>query len=408
MDPCLTIDRARAAKLRIGVLCIGMDPGSRAALEAQVVQTPGAHLVDDVDQHIVPREVSHLLEPFQHRVCVIDFDDGLEKSCRIAERIRDHCERAILFAACSNSDSSSVIAAMRSGCTEYLMKPFDAERVTAALERIEARRHLKGESVAHGKIITMMGAKGGTGVTSLVTHLALNLVRRHGQKVLLVDQHRALGDVSLYLGLTRHQYSFYELVQNTDRLDDELLQGFLVQHDSGLQVLDSSEALGNFPHVSPEAIEHTLAFLAEHYQFILIDAPAGISDDSAAAIRQSDLLQIVLTPELPAVRSALRWVEYLISMQYPENCIDIILNRYAKNSGLSGQEVETALRRPVAVKIPNSYNEIARAINSGMPMAGHRHSNLPLALDAWADRLTGNPPEAPAKGSGGIRGWFGW
>jgi pilus assembly protein CpaE len=405
-NPSLTIDRAKAAKLRIGLLCISMDPGARAALEGQVILTPGAHLLDNVDWHIVPREVSRVLDPFQHRVCVIDFDGGLEESCRMAERIRDNCERVTIFAASTNSDPSNIIAAMRSGCAEYLIKPFDAERVSAALEHIEARRHVRDQGMTTGKIVTIMGAKGGMGVTSLATHLALNLVKRHQQKCLVIDQHRAMGDVSLYLGLTRHQYSFYELVHNTDRLDDELLQGFLLQHESGLHILDSPEVLDSFPHASPEAIEHTLAFLAEHYQFIIIDSPPGITDDSAAAIRQSDLLQIVLTPELPAVRSALRWVEYLIGMQYPENCIDIVLNRCAKNSALSDQEVETTLRRAIAVKVPNSYNEIAKAINAGLPVAERRNASLPLAFDAWADRLMGATPESPAK-TNGFRGWFG-
>ena len=78
-----------------------------------------------------------------------------------------------------------------------------------------------------------MGAKGGSGPTSLAVHLAVSLVQRHHQRVLLVDQHPALGEVALCLGLGRHQYSFFELVHNMDRLDAELLQGFLLKHPSG-------------------------------------------------------------------------------------------------------------------------------------------------------------------------------
>lgn len=407
-NPGLTIDRSKAAKLRIGVLCINMDPSSRATLEALVTDTPGAHVVDNVDRHIVPREVSRLLEPFQYRICIIDFDGEVEESCRMAERIRDNCERVMIFAASSDSDASSIITAMRSGCAEYLIKPFEGHRVTEALAHVEARRHLKDQGGVAGRIVTIMGAKGGMGVTSLATHLSLNLVQRHQQRVLLVDQHRALGDVSLYLGLARHQYSFYELVHNTDRLDEELLQGFILQHESGLHVLDSPEVLDSFPHASPEAIEHTLAFLAEHYQFVIIDCAPGITDDSAASIRQSDRVQIVLTPELPAIRSALRWVEYLVGMQYPEDSIDIVLNRSAKNVSLNAEEIETALRRPIAVKIPNSYNEIVKTINSGVPLSKGRNSALPVAFDAWADQLMGGTSTAPVreKSSRGFLGLF--
>ena len=223
-----------------------------------------------------------------------------------------------LVAAYSSPEHEVSMAAMRSGCAEYILKPFESQRVSDSLKHVEARRHIKEDDATTGKIVTLMGGKGGTGVTSLALHLALTLVRRHKQKCLLIDQHPALGDVSLYLGLTHRHYSFYELADNTDRLDTELLQGYVLQHESGLHVLDSSEAIDRFSHVSPEAIEHTLAFLADNYQFVIIDTPPGITDETSASIRQSNRTAIVITPELPAIRNAQRLVEYLVSQHYPD------------------------------------------------------------------------------------------
>jgi len=403
------IDSSKSAKLNVGVLCIGMDPDGFGTLEVMVSQTAGAHVVDNVDRHIVPRELMGMLENFQYRICIIDFDEGLKESCRVVERLRDNCDKTInLFAASSNPDSDAIIAAMRSGCSEYLVKPFDSQKVSDALAHIEARRHIRDDQATAGRIVTLTGGKGGTGVTSLALHLAMNLVRRHKQKCLLVDLHHALGDASLYLGLVRRKYSFYELVHNTDRLDAELLQGFLLQHESGLHVLDSSETIDGVAHVSPEAIEHTLAFLAETYQFVIIDCPPGIADDTSAAIRQSDQMAVVITPELPAIRNAMRLVEYLVGMHYPDKNIDIVLNRSEKNSPLSDGEIETALHRPIAVKIPNNYGEIIKSINAGVPIALGRNANLPLAFDQWADRLMGEEPATTESTKGETKQPRGW
>jgi pilus assembly protein CpaE len=402
----LSIDSSPASKLRLGVLCISMDPGSRSTLEVMVGQTPGAHVVDNVDRRIVPREVMRLLEAFQYRICVIDFDEGVEECCGIVEHLRGNCDNSVsFFAASSDLNPDTIMAAMRSGCSEFLVKPFDSERVAQALAHIASRRHIKDEDAASGKVVTIMGAKGGTGVTSLAVHLALNLVERHNQKCLLVDQHVALGDVSLSLGLARHQYNFYELVHNTDRLDAELLEGYLLKHESGLQVLDSPEVIDSNPNTSPDAIEHTLAFLGESYQFVIVDSPPGMTEDSCAAIRQSDRIAIVITPELPAIRNAVRSLEFLVRLHYPEDCIDIVLNRHSKNSQLSDEEIESALHRPIAVKIPNSYAEIVRAINSGTPVSMDRNTKLSLAFDDWASRLLGE--EAATSGAKtGARSWF--
>jgi pilus assembly protein CpaE len=407
-DSKATIRGSRSSERRIGILGINLDPVSRETLETLVAQTPGAHVVDNVDRHVTPREVMRLLEEFQHRVCVINFDEG-EESARTSQRIRDGCDSSIsIFAASSDPHPDQIIAAMRSGCSEYLLKPFQAKQIADALSHIEARQHgrMPGQK---GQVVTLMGAKGGAGVTSLGLHLALNLAQRHHQKCLLVDQHPALGDLALCLGMGRHQYSFYELVHNMDRLDADLLQGFLLQHPSGLHVLDSPEAIHAFSNTPSDAIEHTLAFLAENYQFVLIDSPPGLSEDTCAVIRQSDRLAIVITPELPAIHNAIRTIQYLTSLHYPDDSIDIVLNRYSRKNSLSEREIESSLHRQIAVKIPNDYDLVVNAINAGTPIDLNRKSELAAAFDTWADQLMANEPgvEKPDKESRGLFSLFG-
>jgi pilus assembly protein CpaE len=407
-DSKVTIRGSRSSERRIGILGINLDPVSPETLETLVAQTPGAHVVDNVDRHVTPREVMRLLEEFQHRVCVINFDEG-EESARTSQRIHDGCDSSIsIFAASSDPHPDQIIAAMRAGCSEYLLKPFQAKQVTDALSHIEARQHgrMPGQK---GHVVTLMGAKGGAGTTSLALHLALNLAQRQHQKCLLVDQHPALGDLALCLGMGRHQYSFYELVHNMDRLDADLLQGFLLQHPSGLHVLDSPEAIHAFSNTPSDAIEHTLAFLAENYQFVLVDCPPGLSEDTCAVIRQSDRLAIIITPELPAIHNAIRSIQYLTSLHYPDDSIDIVLNRYSRKNPLSEREIESSLHRQIAVKIPNDYDLVVNAINAGTPIDLDRKSELAAAFDTWADRLMANEPgvEKADKESRGLFSLFG-
>ncbi len=400
----MTFPGSRSSELAVGVLCINMDPPSRDRLDLLVAQIPGAHVVDNVDRHVTAREVLSLLEPYQHRVCIIDFDDA-DESSRTCRRLHDGGDGSInIFAACSDSSPDQIIRAMRCGCTEYLLKPFQPDQVTDSLEQVRARRRSNVQT-QKGRVVTLVGAKGGTGVTSLAMHLALTLVQKKQQKCLLVDEHPALGDVSLYLGLSRHQYSFYELVHNVDRLDTDLLQGFMLQHSSGLSVLDSPEVIHAFPGASSEAIEHTLAFLAENYQFVILDCPPGLTEDTCAAIRQSDRVAIVITPELPAIHNAIRCMKYLIGLHYPEESIDIVLNRHSRRSALSDSEIEASLHRPIAVRVPNSYDQIINAINAGTPIDLEHKSDLPSAFESWADRLMGTEAAATTA-STGSRGLF--
>jgi pilus assembly protein CpaE len=389
------IRSSRSAERRTGILCIGLDPNTKDNLEFLITQSPGAHVVDNVDQHITPREAMRRLEQFRHKICLVDFDEG-EESLRVSRSLRDGCDNTVtIFAASSDPNPDQIITAMRCGCSEYLLKPLQPEQVLEALAHIEARRQgsLPGQK---GRIISMMGAKGGTGVTSLALHLALALVRRHQQKVLLVDHHQALGDVALCLGLSRHQYSFYELVHNIDRLDADLLQGFLLQHPSGLEVLDSPQAIQAYTETPADAIEHTLSFLAESYQYVIVDCPPGLSEDTCAAIRQSDRLELVVTPELPAIQNAIRGIEYLTSLHYPSESIDVVLNRASRKNTLTERDVESSLHREISVRVPNNYSQVVTAINAGMPLEMDRRSDLPVIFDQWADLIVGHEGAAAA------------
>jgi len=400
------IQGSRSSELRIGILCVNVDPASREGLEVLVSQTPGAHVVDNVDRLVTPREVLRILDQFQHRVCVIDFDDG-EESSRIAHKLRTGCGTAVnLFAASSDSNPEQIITAMRAGCSEYLVKPFQPERLLEALAHVESwgQGKVPGQK---GRVISLVGSKGGTGVTSLAVHLALSLVQRHHKSVLLVDHHPALGEIALCLGLGRHQYSFYELVHNMDRMDAELVQGFLLQHHSGLHVLDAPQSMQAFRDTPADAIEHTLAFLAESYQFVIVDSPPGLSEDTCAAIRQSDRLGIIITPELPAIHNAIRSIEYLTGLHYPGDNIDIILNRHSGKNTLHDREIESSLRRHITARVPNNYAQIVTAINSGTPIDRSRKSELPDAFDAWADRLVGEEPMLQPQNGGASRKFLG-
>ncbi len=388
---------------RIAVMAICLERQTYDVLSSSVTGIPGAVVVGNLDRYYgAERDVVRMLDGAQTRICVIDFDQDMEEAIRVAERLRAEPGELAVFALSASPDADRIIASMRAGCSEYLLKPLQGERIRESIARVEGQCKEKLRSQTRGKVITVLGAKGGTGVTSLALHLALHLAE--SGKCILVDQHPALGDASLYLGLGRHQYSFYELASNTERLDQELLRGFLLQHECGLQVLDSPEAVDSLHYVPPSSIEQTIAFLADSYPFVVVDCPPGLTESALATVAQSDQVAIVITAELPALRNAVRYLDHLNSLGYPEDSIRIVLNRHAKRSSLTDDQIEKALRRPVAVRIPNSYNEVISSINAGTPVMPGQKSEFGGAIAAWAQQLTGKTAEkskAAAEARGG-------
>src|SRR5256712_5612325 len=373
---------------RVGVMAVCLDATSYEALSHFMAGVPGAVIFGNLDHYVgVEREIGRALDLAQTRICFIDYDRNTEEALWTTERLRSEYPDVHSFAVSAYSEPEAIIAAMRAGCAEYLLKPVQHERVLDGLARVESKQKKKARSTVRGKVITLVGSKGGTGVTSLALHLALELAREGKRKCLLVDQHPALGDASLYLGTGRHQYSFYELASNADHLDEELLRGYLLHHNSGLDLLDSPETVDAIHGASPATVEHTLAFLADTYHFVIVDCPPGLTDGTRACISQSEQVAIVMTAELPSVRNTVRYMEHLSRLGYNSSSIHVVLNRHSKKGPLSDERIEKALGREISLRVPNSYNDVIRAINTGAPIPSGNKSDFGAAIQKWAHEL---------------------
>ena len=154
---------------------------------------------------------------------------------------------------------------------------FDWTRCRLRWRTLEQRRRVRSDGGAKGQLVTLDGRQGrnrghvACHPPGLQPGAATPEEVRDGRPA-----SRAWATCRCTSACRRHRYSFYELVHNTDRLDRDLLEGFLLRHDSGLEVLDSPESIDAFPHTSPEAIEHTLAFLADSYDFVIDRLSAGL------------------------------------------------------------------------------------------------------------------------------------
>ncbi len=393
---------------KIAIITVGLDPLTYRTLSHFMSAVPSAGIAASVDTYSGAEwEIGRAGEHSAMRVCFIDYDQDPEQAIRVTERLRTDQPAVHVFALSSYSDPERIIVAMRAGCAEYLLKPLQLERVQEGLTRVEAKQREKTRSRIRGKVISLIGAKGGTGVTSLALHLALELAGQSQRKCLLVDQHESLGDASLYLGAERHRYSFYELANNTDRLDQELLQGFLLQHSSGLHVLDSPDSTEGFHSAPVPAIERTMSFLAEMYPYVVVDCPPGLTSATMACLSQSDEVGIVMTAELPCVRNAVRYLEHLQRVQYPGN-VQIIVNRHSKRGPLSDERVEKALNRKISLRIPNSYNEVIRAINAGQPIFSGK-SDFGAAIQNWAkDTIASTQNKNNTRAAGSPQRGSGW
>jgi len=362
-----------------------------AAVDATAT-TPGSLFAGEFHDYITADkrpQFSPLMKASSSCVALIDCDRDPELALETMERLQDiFLTKLNVIAISSHMDAGFLLRAMRAGCNEFLNRPLDVKELAGSLVRFQ-NRHIVDSLVQQnlGRIITFFGVKGGVGTTTLAVHLAINIVGRQHKRTLLIDHRHELGHVALYLGLKESQYHFGELVRNVDRLDTDLLNGFVTKHASGLEVLASPDMCAPPHKGTPEEIEYIMTFLRTQYDYILVDSSVAYTETLPALLHCSDEICMISTPDVAALRDLARHIEHLSLNDSVTGKLRIIINRSTSNDAVSAEQIAELVRFPVYIAIPNNYADLVRSINAGEPISPQNRSVFAQQIGKWCSRL---------------------
>ncbi len=328
-------------------------------------------------------------------VALIDCDQETELAFETMERLRQLLpHRLKLVAVSMRTEAEFLLRAMRAGCDDVMKPPMDQAALSTLLVRFQQTTyHAPPPPRGSGRILSFYGVKGGVGNTTLAVHLATHLVKTHHKKVLLIDHKHELGHVALHLGLKEGVYFFDELIRNAQRLDSELLDGFVLRHRSGLDVIPSPNSCARIPEASGEAITQVMNYLRARYDFILFDSSLEYTEWFPTVTASCDEVTLICTPDIAALRDLVRRVEHLTLVSGLADKVKIVINRSTSDDAVSAKDIQQAVRFPISICVPNNFGGLLRALNEGEPVAPQQKSPFTVALAKWAERLAA--PETP-------------
>jgi pilus assembly protein CpaE len=293
----------------------------------------------------------------------------------------------------ARADSEMLVRCMRAGAREFLTQPIAPSTMTEALVRASVRRQSTNPvKKTRGKVFVFLGAKGGTGVTTLACNFAVSLAQESKQNTLLVDLDLPLGDAALNLGISS-EYSTINALQNSARLDTNFLSKLLVKHGSGLFVLG---APGKFIPVQTtrETIDKLLSVARAEFEYIVIDAGTRLDLTDTALFEKSSTVYLVTQVSIPELRNANRLITEFFKGDNPR--LEIVLNRHMPRSmGMDEEHVTKALTRPATWKIPNDYATAKRTQNTATALS-LEDSPIARAIKQMARSASGLP-DGPEK-----------
>ncbi|MBR8836053.1 MAG: septum site-determining protein MinD [Stigonema ocellatum SAG 48.90 = DSM 106950] len=238
------------------------------------------------------------------------------------------------------------------------------------------------------RIIVITSGKGGVGKTTFTANLGMALAKM-GRQVALVDADFGLRNLDLLLGLeNRIVYTAIEVLARECRLEQALVKD---KRQPNLVLLPAAQNRTK-DAVSPDQMKLLVNALAQKYQYVLLDSPAGIEMGFKNAIAPAKEALIVTTPEIASVRDADRVVGLLEAQGIKR--IHLIINRIRPamvraNDMMSVHDVQELLAIPLIGIIPDDERVIV-STNRGEPLVlAENPSVAATAFENIARRLEG-------------------
>jgi pilus assembly protein CpaE len=346
--------------MAVDTISVGLDiknESLRSEFEEILAAQPGFHLVKPD-----PNRLPDLL--------LLEMEEDRGKTFVQIQAIVTTSPSTEIFLTSAQTDSAVLLEAFRAGVKEFIPQPIQRAELEDALTRFKERyKERRPATAKRGKLITVIGSKGGVGTTTIAVNLAVSLRQTNPDRsVVLVDLNPQFGDAALFLDVPPI-HTIGDVAKNLARLDETFLMSILYKHSSGLHVLPSVDTVEEIGMLTPEAAEKTLELLQTMFDYIVIDSGDSLADTTLATLNISPTVLLVGTLTLPVVRNTKRLLTILAHLNYPLDHVDIVVNRYEKHTEVSVKDMEEVLGRKASWMIPNDYFTTMNAINKGQPLS---------------------------------------
>jgi len=297
---------------------------------------------------------------------------------------------SVHIVACSprrESNPEFLLQAMRSGVRDFLQKPFERSELCSLLERVGKEQFSeKPYRAVTGKLLVVLGTKGGVGSSTVSVNLAVQLAQIPGKSTVLLDFSRPMGDVTAFLDL-RPRFQLRDAAENFKRLDPTLFSGLLTVHKSGLRVLAGAAHLEDWQSASPAALERVVEVAQQSFDFVVMDFGAFYSPEWQNVLQAAEIL-LVSEADLPGLAKLQRHLSALANLKISSLQVRLIINRWHRHDESALQKVEEGMKLPVFARLPNNFKQVSDATVRGDSL---KRNGDPLSSEfhRMADRLAG-------------------
>ena len=253
----------------------------------------------------IVRAIQYLSAERSPETIIVDIS-GADMPASQVHNLAELCEPGVTVIAIGDRNDVGLYRDLvQAGVSEYIVKPVTVQLLAKALSSTPSVAEGSPISRKLGKMVAVVGARGGVGATTLAMNLAWYLANRRNRRVLLLDLDLQNGDCALALNL-KPTPGLREALVNPLRIDSVFLERAVAILGDRLFVLSAEEPLRADAEFTAEAVETLVAVLRTQFHYIIADVPRTPAAPYRQALDIADVRVIVADQTLRSVRDTVR------------------------------------------------------------------------------------------------------
>ena len=248
---------------------------------------------------------------------------------------------------------------METGADDFekeLLNIFDLER--------QRRLDTNESQNIRSKVLSFFSGKGGTGKTTLAVNAATQ-ISKLGKRTMLIDLDLQFGDVTMALDLNPRN-TIVELVQDRAGITIENINSFSETHNTGLSVLGAPKNPEYAEYIKPEDVERIIDTLRPYFEYIVLDLPPVLNDQTITAIENSEEVYMVYNMDILSLKNAKACADVLRQLNQGDK-LKLVINKNTK-SLINAKDFEKTVEMPVYAFIGEDSKLANTCINKGIPI----------------------------------------
>lgn len=211
---------------------------------------------------------------------------------------------------------------IRQGVNEYLVTPLSPIQIIEAVSRL----YVDPDSPPIGRSIAFMGAKGGTGSSTIAHNVGWCISTGMNEDVIITDLDLAFGTAGLDFNHDPAQ-GIADALMAPERLDDVLLDRLLVKCSDHLSLFAAPAVLDRDLDMDSESFESVLEIVRETVPCVIVDLPHIWSPWTRKLLMSADEIVITATPDLASLRNAKNIIDLARQTRSNDGMPHLVINQ---------------------------------------------------------------------------------